>query len=51
VQLLFLFVDIADEEISRPTLTLYGLDANEPVVSIDIAARIHLFAIFFNSKF
>ena len=36
VQLLFLFVDMANEELSRPTLTLYGLDTNEPVVSINI---------------
>ncbi|KAI5067350.1 hypothetical protein GOP47_0017878 [Adiantum capillus-veneris] len=32
-QILFLIVDTADEELSRPTLMLYGMDADEPVVT------------------
>lgn len=32
-QILFLMIDTADEELSRPTLMLYGADADEPVVT------------------
>ncbi|MCO5567272.1 hypothetical protein L7F22_020962 [Adiantum nelumboides] len=32
-QILFLMVDTANEELSRPTLMLYGADADEPVVT------------------
>lgn len=32
-QILFLLVDTVDEELSRPTLMLYGADADEPVVT------------------
>lgn len=32
-QILFLFSDTADEELSRPILTLYGVEPDEPIVT------------------